>query len=290
MSFGGFYQPHSAADAMQYAAQNPDTSFYLSGGTDVLVIAREKPRYDGKTAIDLSGLQELRAITEEAHHLLLGGGCTHAQLAESPLTARYARVLQEACGTVGSPQIRNRGTLAGNLGNASPAADTLGPLSLLNAQVILRSVHGVRTLPVDQFVTGPYRTARQPEELIAAVRVEKLDGEWRQEFEKLGRREALAISRLTVSAAGRRNGDGTLAELRLSLGSAFPHPMRFADVEALAEGRVPSEALFEEIAEALSQKLPQIAGIRASTQYKQPVSRNLTKRLLCRLFEVNGDG
>ena len=283
MRFSGLFVPKTVAEAIEAFEQANGAAFYVNGGTDVLVVAREKDRFDGKLAIDLSGLAELKELREEADTLLIGAGCTHARIAADPLVRRYASVLAAASSEVGSPQIRNRGTIGGNIANASPAADTLGPLALHRARLLLRGPQGVRECPLGELVTAPYRNALLPGELIEAVRIDKLDCP--QRFFKLGRRRALAISRLTVSVSGRLT-DGRIDDLRVALGSAFPRPMCFPEITDAAQGERPTPELLRRIAEQTAAKLPEIAGVRASTLYKQPVSQKLLERLLGELFEV----
>lgn len=287
MRFKGLFVPQTAAEAVEAFQKANGEVFYVNGGTDVMVVAREKDRFDGKLGIDLSNLSELKTIRDEGDSLVIGAGCTHSQIAASLLVRRYAGVLAAASSEVGSPQIRNRGTIGGNIANASPAADTLGPLALLNARLTLLGPQGTRELPLCEVITAPYRNALLPGELITAVRIDKLD--CTQKFFKLGRRRALAISRLTVSVAGRVE-NGKIAELRVALGSAFPRPMRFPEITDVAVGQTPTPELLRHVAEATAAKLPEIAGIRASTLYKQPVSQKLLERLLGEVFEVKLDG
>ena len=287
MRFSGLFVPKTVPEAIEAFERANGAAFYVNGGTDVLVVAREKDRFDGKLAIDLSGLAELKELREETDTLLIGAGCTHARIAADPLVRRYASVLAAASSEVGSPQIRNRGTLGGNIANASPAADTLGPLALHRARLLLRGPQGARECALGELVTAPYRNALLPGELIEAVRIDKLDCP--QRFFKLGRRRALAISRLTVSVSGRLT-DGRIDDLRVALGSAFPRPMRFPEITDAAVGQTPTPELLRHVAEATAAKLPEIAGIRASTLYKQPVSQKLLERLLGEVFEVKLDG
>lgn len=278
-----FFKAQTVEEALRAYAEG--NAFFLNGGTDVMVTMREKDCYDGKRAIDLSDLQELKQISEQEQTISIGAGCTHSAIAEAPLLRRYASVLCDACAEVGSPQIRNRGTIGGNIANASPAADTLAPLALLQARLTLQSAEGTRVLPIQEVILAPYRNALAPGELITGIEIDKL--RMRQCFFKLGRRRALAISRLTVCAAGDRAEDGSISELRIALGSAFPKPMTFPEVNAQAIGQQPTAGLLRQIAQETAAKLPEIAGLRASTQYKQSVSRMLLARALGEVFEVS---
>lgn len=286
MHFQGLLRPKTAQDAVALHLKYGDRAIYVAGATDILVAAREKESLTERVLIDLSGIDNLRYIQQGKEHIRVGALCTHAELASSEMILRCAGVLAKGCLSVGSPQIRNLGTIGGNIGNASPAADSFGPLAMLGATVTLLGGSGERTLPLDQVILGPYRTALAKEELITEISFDNLE-DYRQDFYKLGRRESLAISRLTVSAAVRVDEDGRIGDLRIALGAAFPKPLLFEDVDGLAIGRVPSAEVACEVAAALSDKLPEIAGIRASTRYKQPVSKNLAQRLLENLLEVS---
>lgn len=288
MQFQNFFHPATPEEAVALHARFGGRALYVAGATDVLVAFREMDAPQEKTLIDLTGITRMKYIRPDEDYICIGALCTHSELAESPIIRQYAEVLSLGCQTVGSPQIRNRGTLGGNIGNASPAADSFCPLAVLRASVKLLGVGGIRRLPLEQVITGPYRTALAPGELITEICVDKLEG-YRQACYKLGRREALAISRLMVSAAAKRGEDGRIEDLRISLGSAFPRPQLFDDVDSIAIGRQPSEAVVQDVAEALSKKLPEIAGVRVSTKYKQPVSRNLAVRLLRTVLEVPND-
>lgn len=289
MGFSGFQAVRTVEDALQTFQEAACAAVYINGGTDVMVMAREPGRFGGKLAVDISGLAGLKGISEENDRLRIGAGCSHRSIAESTIICQYAPALAKACSQVGSPQIRNRGTIGGNIANASPAADTLGPLALYRASVTLQSVNGTRVLPLGDVITGPNRIALTPGELITEIWIDKLPEDYRHGFFKLGRRRALAISRLTVSAAGRLAEDGTISDLRTALGSAFPLPAVFPEIDATAVGKRPSPPLLREIAGAVAAKLPEIAGVRPSTLYKQPVSQNLLERLLGEIFEVKTD-
>ena len=229
----------------------------------------------------------LAQIWEDGARLHIGALCTHTQIAADPLVHRYCAVLAKACAEVGSPQVRNRGTLGGNIANASPAADSLPALAALHATVVHKTTEDTCETAIGDFVTGPYRIGVSPQALITEIVVDKLPEGSRQCFSKLGRRNALAISRLTVAGAAWKDEAGRVAGLRLALGSVFPRPMVF---EQLHEGVVGAAADWDKIrmlAGKLSEQIPKIAGVRASTRYKQPVSRGMLERVLSEVLEVN---
>lgn len=287
MHFNGFYRPATAAEAVHLAREIGAEAMYIAGGTDVLVAARENDSYRTRTLIDLSAVEELKQIAEQPDCIHLGALVTHAAIAASPVIQKYAGVLAAACGEVGSPQIRNRGTIGGNIANASPAADSYGPLAMLNARVTLLDGQGLRVVPLQEAVAGAGRSGLRQGELLCEVWIDKLGPEYRQRFYKIGRRAALSISRLTASVAARMDPAGKIADLRMALGAAFPRPMVFPEINSMAVDQVPSAQLINRLVEALMGKLPEIAGVRPSTEYKQTAGTAVLQRLLCDVFEVN---
>src|SRR3954471_18166521 len=162
--------PTSLADALAALADEPG-SLVLAGGTDLMVQVNEGVRRPGPAPVlALAGVPELRAVRREADDLVVGAGVTYTELMGEPV-ADAAPALAQAARTVGSPQIRNAGTLGGNLGTASPAGDLLPVLAAVEARIVLRSLASERVLPITTFLTGPKRTALGPRELICEVRV-----------------------------------------------------------------------------------------------------------------------
>lgn len=205
--------PRSLDEALRLKASLPAARF-VQGGTDVMVevnFDRSRP----EALINLNEVGELRGWRDEDGVLVLGAGLTYAE-AETGHLAELLPALGEASRTVGSPQIRNRGTIGGNLATGSPAGDALPPLLVEGARVELASVRGVRTLPLEEFLLGVKRTALEPDELITAVRVVRSGG--RQTFMKVGPRNAMVISVCSLALVVDRERD----ELRAAFGSAAP--------------------------------------------------------------------
>jgi CO/xanthine dehydrogenase FAD-binding subunit len=205
--------PHTLEEALRVKAEHPD-AFPIQGGTDVMVeLNFDRRRPD--LLLNLNEVAELRAWSREDGTLRLGSGLTYTEAMEAPL-AEVLPALAEASRTVGSPQIRNRGTIGGNLGTASPAGDALPPLLVERAEVELASTRGVRALPLREFVVGPKRNAAEPDELITAVRMEPSGA--RQTFMKVGPRNAMVIAVCSLAVAV----DRERGEIRASFGSSGP--------------------------------------------------------------------
>lgn len=262
---------------------------FFAGGTDILVEALDTERYADACVVDLFGVRELRELSVTPEELWIGAGVTHAELASSDEVRKAAPLLALAAGSVGSPQIRNHATLGGNVANASPAADTLPALVVLGARAELESPRGSRSLPVEDLIAGPYRNTLQEREFIRRICVPCQKDGSRSRFFKLGRRRALAISRISVAGMARQDEDGTVEEIRIALGAVFPRPLVFPDVQAGLVGRIPDRRDLERLAGALADKIPEVSGIRSSTAYKVPVSRHILLRVLRDLVWIPGE-
>ena len=207
--------PSSLDEALRVKAERPD-AVPLAGGTDLMVelnFDRRRP----EVVLNLGEVEELRGWSHENGSLRLGAGLTYTEAMAEPLRSLLP-ALAEASRTVGSPQIRNRGTLGGNLGTASPAGDSLPPLLVEDAEIEIASVGGTRRMPLDQFLVGPKRNALAPDELIAAVHVEPSAAP--QTFMKVGPRNAMVIAVCSLAVLV----DQERGELRAAFGSSGPVP------------------------------------------------------------------
>jgi CO/xanthine dehydrogenase FAD-binding subunit len=205
--------PTSLEEALRIKAEHPE-AVPIQGGTDVMVelnFDRRRP----ELLLNLNEVPELRGWSREDGGLRLGSGLTYAEAMAAPLS-ELLPALAEASRTVGSPQIRNRGTLGGNLGTASPAGDALPPLLVEEASVEVASVRGARTVPLREFLVGPKRNAAAADELITSVQVVPSGAP--QTFMKVGPRNAMVIAVCSLAVAA----DRERGELRASFGSAGP--------------------------------------------------------------------
>jgi len=252
----------------------------LAGGTDVLVELRKPSSKTPKVIIDISRLSELKGIEESGDEVILKPLTTHSEIFQSKIIQRSAPFLRQAVSTIGSPQIRNRGTIGGNIMNAAACADTVPPLMALGAIVKLKSVKGVREIPIVDFFIKPYHTAAKRTELLTEIRLQKLSVGAKSAFIKLGRRNALAISRLSVAAVLRKNITGVIEEARIVPGAAFPKWQRVEEAERLLIGKKPSIEVFNEAGRKVSEVMISVTGRRWSTEYKEPVISILVRRAL----------
>jgi xanthine dehydrogenase FAD-binding subunit len=207
------------------------------------------------------------------------------ELASSSIIYDYIPVLASAAGSVGSPQIRNRATIGGNLCHASPCADTVPPLIALDAVIDLQSPQGIRQLPLEKFLLEPYRVALNPDELLVGIRVPLPSPNLNMTFYKLGRRKALAVARLNL-VVGLELGHGIITKAILSPGSIMPHPGRLHNLEQQLINQQPTRDLFQNIGLEVSNRMVKEAGVRWSTPYKKPVVAALVARCLMQCLSV----
>lgn len=249
----------------------------MAGGTDLLT--RGRGRSLGEVAL-LEGIAGLDGIVSEAGWLRIGATATHARVLRHPVVRERLAVLAQALTSLGSPLIRNMGTLGGNCITASPAGDTLPPLYALDALVELVSRDGARRLPVSEFLVAPGRTTLAPGEILAAFLVPLPPAGALHHFEKVGRRDALAIAVASLAALVVRDEAGQVTEARLAVGSLAPTVVRCREAEALlCEGRLDRETLLA-AGQLIRKRIAPIDDIRATAAYRREVAGKLPLRLL----------
>jgi CO/xanthine dehydrogenase FAD-binding subunit len=223
MTAPAFHRPADLAEALALLAEHPE-AVPVAGGTDLMVAVNYR-RARPAAMLDLTGLDELRAWSDEGDAVRIGSGVPYARIVAE--LAAFLPGLAAASRTVGSPQIRNRGTLGGNLATASPAGDGHPPLLACGARLTIASTAGTRTVPAAEFFTGPKRSVLRPGELVTAVTVPKAAGP--QQFLKVGTRNAMVIAvcsfAISLDVDARRLGTG--------IGSAGPTPLRAPEAERI---------------------------------------------------------
>jgi CO/xanthine dehydrogenase FAD-binding subunit len=275
----------SVAEAVELLGDLRVASRPLAGGTDLLVYVRhEAPSF--RRLVDVSRVAEMRRIERRGDEVTIGAAVTFTEAAASSLLQEVAACLVEACLSVGGPAIRNTGTLGGNVANAAACADSLPALVCLDAVAHLRSLAGERSLLVSDLVTGANRTTLGAGELITHFTFAAPPPGVRSAFTKLGRRNAQAISRLSMAAAGRRDATGCVDFVRLSPGAATAQPRRFTEVEAMLLGRQPTGDLLAAAGAQTAAVMIELTGRRWSTEYKEVAIQALAERTLRRVLEA----
>jgi CO/xanthine dehydrogenase FAD-binding subunit len=275
----GVLRPRSPAGALRLLARHRD-ALPIAGGTD-LMVAWNAGGLAGRTFLDMSPLVAWARIRQVKDAVVLGALATHSDLQRHPLVRRRFPLLAEACATVGGVQIQNRGTIGGNVANASPAGDTFPPLAVYEAMVVVVSRGGRREVPFLDFFTGPKRTCLAPGELVESLRVPlPARPPTRAMFRKVGTRAAQAISKTVAAGLLWLKRDGTVAELRMALGSMAPTVRRLRSAEAFVKGRRLTPDVVREAVALVSADVSPIDDVRSTAEYRLAVSRNLLFRFL----------
>jgi len=252
----------------------------LAGGTDLLLELRRSGTSSPGAIIDISRIASLRGIWLREGEMRIGALTTHTELSRSDVVRSRAGFLATAAGAIGSPQIRNRGTIGGNIMNAATCADTVPPLVALGARLILRSVQADRAVDIDGFFEKPYKPLAQENEVLTSISFPPVPANARTAFVKLGRRNALAIARLSVAAMVTRNAQGVITDARIVPGAALPVWKRITGAETMMIGAKPSASLFAAVGRKASETMIDMTGRRWSTEYKEPVLAVLVRRAL----------
>jgi xanthine dehydrogenase iron-sulfur cluster and FAD-binding subunit A len=267
-------------EAVSLLAEHGKDAAVLAGGTDLMIEFRRSAAKIPKIVIDISRVRELGGITESPSGILLSPLTTHRQILQSGLIREFGPLLASAASSVGSPQIRSRGTVGGNIMNAAACADTVPPLIALGATVALRSAKGVREMSLADLFNKPYETKARPDELLIGISFRKLSPDSRTVFLKLGRRNALSISRLSAAVILTMGADGRITDARIVPGAAFPTWRRVSEAEQMLIGEKPSAKLFTAAGTKVSEAMIGETGRRWSTEYKEPVIAALVRRAL----------
>ena len=258
-----YSRPRSIEEAV--AAMAGAEALLLCGGTDVFPAHAGRPL--SRPVVDLSGIAALRGISREGSVIRIGGTTTWTDIINAALPAAFDG-LKAAAREVGSIQIQNRGTIAGNLCNASPAADGVPPLLTLDAQVELMSSRGKRVMPLAEFITGYRKTALAADEMLGAVLVPEPSPRAASSFVKLGSRRYLVISILMAAAVIERGPDGKITKAALAIGAAAPVAQRLRQLESDLVGIAPGIAPSAMIRPHHLERLAPIDDVRATAAYR----------------------
>lgn len=249
----------------------------LAGGTDFYPAQGNRPIREN--VLDINGLAELRKIGESDSHVLIGARTTWTDIIRAPLPPAFD-ALKQAAREVGSVQIQNTGTIAGNLCNASPAADGVPALLILDAEVELRSVEGTRRLPVSEFVLGNRKTARRPSEMVTSIKVPKASTSGQSNFYKLGARRYLVISIAMAAARLDVDAHGTIIEAAVAVGACSAVAQRLPALERQLVGLTADADFDRRVDVGHLAELAPIDDVRGSAEYRRSAAREITVRAL----------
>lgn len=278
-----FKTPNTIEEAIELLWRAEGKAKIIAGGTD-LVIGLRNGNHTPQFIIDITRVEALRKIGEKNGTISIGAAATHSEIASSSLVKKYGKVLSDAASEIGSPQIRNLGTIGGNIINASPAADTIPPLMVLNAMGKVVTKGGERQVPLLQLFKGPYKTNLKPHELLAQITFPKLPPEMKTSFLRLARRDAMAIARMSIAVVLKIEKE-RFEDIRIAVGSITPTPERMSEAEAFLKGKSPDQVFLQKASIKISEAMIRQSGIRPSTSYKKPVVEALFIRAMKKALE-----
>lgn len=276
-----FYQAEDVADAVRALSADPD-AVIISGGSDVLIKIREG-KLAGCSLVSIHGIEALSGITmEEDGTIVIGPATTFSHIANNKMIRKHIPMLGDAVDQAGGPQLRNIGTVGGNVCNGVTSADSASSLCCYDAILVLTGPEGVREVPISQWYTGPGRTVREHNEVLTSIRILKENYEgFGGHYIKYGKRGAMEIATLGCAVSVKLTEDRKhVADLRLAYGVAAPTPVRCRQTEENAKGRPVGEALAEAVGAGALEEVNPRSSWRASKEFRLQLVEELAKRAL----------
>ena len=270
--------PDSLDDALGIKKEHGADARVIAGGTDLILRMRDRV-LSPSLLIDLRRTA-LDGITKNNGGLNLGAFVSLSQVMESDYIQDHFPALPAACREFAGPPIRNRGTLGGNIANASPAADLVPPLIAYDADIVLMSSCGDRVLPLADFFTGPGQSVMAADEILTEIRLPNMPESSAATFIKLGQRRSMAISQVNLTTRLSVDESGAVSEARIVLGSVAPLPMRAVAAEEILLGKKLADRVFREAAAKAREEVTPISDVRASMSYRLEMTEVLVRRAL----------
>lgn len=273
------FSPSICGELFALWQEHPDAQL-LAGGTDVLVKLKDSLTWP--VLIDISQLKELHGISANNGVISIGALTTYSTMLRNVLLHKNAGVLLQAAEMVGSPQIRNRGTIGGNIANGSPAGDTIPPLYVLQASVTVAAGDDTRSIPVEEFFTGPGETVLGHHEIIVSIDVPVRE-HYRGIFLRLGQRAAMTISKVSLAMTARVSND-TIDDICIALGAVAPTVIRAAKTEEILKGAELTDELIHSACDAIEHDAVPITDIRSEADYRRSMCGVLLRRAMKRVI------
>lgn len=276
-----YHTPKSLEGALSLLVDEENATPII-GGTD-LMIAMRAAAITPSHLVDLNEIPELNYIMEDEGYIKIGATTTHTQVANSPVTAKLPALI-DACSRIGSPQIRNRGTITGNICNASPAADSAGPLMVHDAEVVVRSLDDERIIPIEDLFAGPKINSLEPTELLTEIRLPVPNGGSASSYKRIGRRKAFTLSVVSAAAFIQMDGD-TCVDAKVAFGSVAMTPIRVPDAEELLKGSELDAEVVEAASKVVYEAVKPITDVRGTAEYRKDMCPVLMKRAIAQCLE-----
>jgi len=270
-----YFAPRNIEEALETLFRYGKDIKIIAGGTDLLIQYYDR-LYEIQNWLDLNNIPELREISVNKEKVTIGAMVTHTQLEKSEDIKKYLPALSKAAADIGSPQIRNRGTIGGNIVNASPAGDLLSPLIAYNARFKLLSNKEEITVPAEKFFTGPKETVLKPEQLLTQIILPIPRKKTYSSWIKIGKRKAVVIATINLALVIKIGEDNLFIEdVKVCLGSVAPTPIEIKEIRKKMIGKRLDELDFNELGKLVEDKISPIDDIRGTIEYRKDVAKKI---------------
>lgn len=292
MAIKDYCRPQELIEATDFINRFPEATKILAGGTDLIIqmaLKEAKPQY----LLDLGEIDSLKETKHENGTISIGSMATFSQIQQDPIILQHASILAEAATSIGSPQIRSRATIGGNVVNAAPAADVLPALLVFESKMRLQSQAGTRDVDLKEILIGINKTSIKSSEILTEIIITLPEAEKDsyQSFKKIGRRKAMAIARLNLALIIIFNSDQkSIKEARLALGAVGTTAYRVPEVEGLLKGKILNDATILEATELIEEIVAQKLGTRSTAPYKKKIAKAAFKEALLDIKAAREEG
>lgn len=258
-----FYKFNTLTELQKAIPEIKERIYFLAGGTDLLVYLKDGLISDDSCIVDIGNLKELCFIAESDGKIRIGALTTFSEIIKNEIINKHCKILSDSCKTIGSIQIRNRGTIGGNIANASPAGDSIPALFCLNAIIKTTS----REIPITELFTGPKKTILENNELITEILVNRQEGF--SYFYKLGLRKAFSISKVSIAITCLKTSENVLQKVNIACGAVAPTVIKASQTESLLEGKKLNDEIINEAVEKIRQEVMPIDDFRSNAFYRR---------------------
>jgi len=276
--------PKSLNEALGILSDQNKVLKIIAGGTDVVTgLKQESNRFiNTEVLVDVNHIAEIKEIERRNGKISIGAASTFSEIFKDQIVSNELPILKKAVATIGNLQIRNRATIAGNFVNNAPCADTVPALLIYNATIEIESINSKREIPLQEFLQAPYKTQLKKDEIVTRINIPVPPKTFIGDFYKLGRRQAVAISRITLAVLMELN-ENKINEIRIAAGAVTPIGTRFPELEKFAKGNEVNDNFFKALASKIGEEIIKLTGLRWSSEYKLPAVQQMFYQTLNRM-------
>jgi len=273
--------PKSLNEVLSILSNQEKKLKIIAGGTDVVTgLKQESKRFiETEVLIDINRIAELKGIEQRNGKISIGAASTFSEIYKNQIVSKELPILKKAVSTIGSLQIRNRATIAGNFVNNAPCADTVPALLVYSATIEIESINSKREISLQEFLQGPYKTQLKKDEIVTRINIPIPSKTYIGDFYKLGRRQAVAISRITLAVLMELK-ENKINDVRIASGAITPIGVRFSELEKYAKGKEANKDFLKSLSSKMGEEIIKLTGLRWSSEYKLPVVQQMFYQIL----------